>query len=431
MTDLPLSNTPAARKARERRLRRGVETEMEARRFTQRISLQSLIMTPLIETLAEMGGSARPKDVYDQVADRIGVDPVIRKDVRQCQGQRYKYFDQQVRWARQSAVGEGLIAGERGIWRLTEKAYNRLEKQQTGTAVLIYSTNDGAAFWARAEDASEFVDNGSVKLLLTSPPYPVVDREYGRMSVPEWLEWMHHLTGIWKNLISDDGTIIVNTMDVFVPGTPMLSPYIERFILGAIDGHGLNLAGRMFWHSPTKLGSLEWSSKRRVHPKNTLEHIILLSKSTTPAWNIDRMERGEYAKRQVSKRGKGIRPSGLDINEDAFSHGDGPLPSTLIVSGGASGNDLYSKRCRDEGVPAHPARYPATLPRQLILMTTEPGDLCYDPMAGSNTTGQVASELGRRFISSEIMPGYAMSSAFRFDHRQDFLWHTDPKALAA
>ncbi|MFC3638380.1 DNA methyltransferase [Camelimonas fluminis] len=34
-------------------------------------------------------------------------------------------------------------------------------------------------------------------------------------------------------------------------------------------------------------------------------------------------------------------------------------------------------------------------------MTTLKGQTVYDPMAGSNTTGQVALEMDRRFIASE------------------------------
>ncbi|WP_431197458.1 DNA methyltransferase [Streptococcus pneumoniae] len=49
--------------------------------------------------------------------------------------------------------------------------------------------------------------------------------------------------------------------------------------------------------------------------------------------------------------------------------------------------------------------------------------MCYDPMAGSNTTGKVASELGRRFISSDVMLSYVNSSKFRFDGRPDFQDH--------
>jgi DNA modification methylase len=168
--------------------------------------------------------------------------------------------------------------------------------------VLIYSTDDGIALWAHAEDAAEFIEPGSVKLVLTSPPYPVVSRAYGRFTVPEWLHWMRRLAEIWKGLITEDGTIAINLMDVFVGGAPTLSPYIERFMLSAIDDVGLQLAGRMMWHSTNKLGHIEWAAKRRVVPKNTLEHLLLFSRSDRPAWNADRMERKALDPAKARKR---------------------------------------------------------------------------------------------------------------------------------
>jgi site-specific DNA-methyltransferase (cytosine-N4-specific) len=37
-----------------------------------------------------------------------------------------------------------------------------------------------------------------------------------------------------------------------------------------------------------------------------------------------------------------------------------------------------------------------------------------DPFAGSNTTGQVAEGLGRRWVSIEILPEYVEASRLRF-----------------
>ena len=41
-------------------------------------------------------------------------------------------------------------------------------------------------------------------------------------------------------------------------------------------------------------------------------------------------------------------------------------------------------------------------------------DIVLDPFAGSNTTGRVAEDLGRRWISIEIEPAYLRASAVRF-----------------
>lgn len=421
MTDL--SSTPDAVRARKARIDRGLSTEAAARAFSRKISLQSAIQLPLLDAIEANGGSGRPKELYDAVAETLSIDQSARGEVRQCaDGQTLNVFQQQVRWARQTAVAEGLIAGERGIWELTDAGYAQLGKIRRGKAVMIYRTSDGIALWAHAEDAASHIEEGSVKLVMTSPPYPVVKRDYGRFTVPEWLAWMHHLTGLWKQLIAEDGTIAVNLMDIFVPGAPAFSPYIERFTLAAIDDHGLHLAGRHHWHSPTKLGNINWTAKALHQPKNTMETVLLLSKNPVPDWDISRMDRQEYASAPRKRKAGAVRrPSGYDINEAAFAQSDaGPLPGNLVIAPGAGGNDAYSRRCRAAGVPAHPARYPEALPRQIIQLATAPGDVVYDPMAGSNTTGKVASELGRRFISSDPMLDYVRGSAFRFDQRPDF-----------
>jgi hypothetical protein len=245
------------------------------------------------------------------------------------------------------------------------------------------------------------------------------------MDVPEWLRWMSGLVGLWKTLISHDGTIAINLMDTFVQGTPCISPYVERFTLDAIDTHGLMLAGRMPWHSPTKLGSIEWSAKRKVRPKNTMEHILLFSKTPHPSWDIRRMPQQSRVGRTPSaitndsRRTREQRPSGYDINSKAFQ-GETSLPQNLIIAGGASGADHYSRRIRAAGLPAHPARFPTEIPRRIIMMTSNVGDTVYDPMAGSGVTSRVASDLGRRFLSSEAMLAYVQGSALRFDHETSY-----------
>ncbi|WP_256326343.1 DNA methyltransferase [Sphingomonas sp. NFR15] len=54
------------------------------------------------------------------------------------------------------------------------------------------------------------------------------------------------------------------------------------------------------------------------------------------------------------------------------------------------------------------------MPEFFIKMLTEPGDLVVDIFAGSNTTGQVAESLGRRWKGFEVSREYLAASAFRF-----------------
>lgn len=394
------------------------------KKIRRHIPGQAMLQLPLLDAIADAGGRLRPGEAYERIAERLGISENAQNlNQTYADGKTYNVYHQQVRWTRQTAVAQQFIATDtRGIWALTDKGYGALGKAKSGTIALIYSLDDGIALWASAETAATVIEPGIVKLILCSPPYPAKTRSYGRMEVPEWLDWMSKLTALWKDLIADDGTIAVNLMDTFIPGTPALDPYIERFTLDAIDTHGLCLADRMIWHAPNKLANIQWTLKTRERPRNTLEHILLFSKTPMPDWNIDRVEVSPPNRnRKVDSRTTpSTRPSGYLIDPARFSNTSRPVPDNLIKAGPAPGNDRYSRRCRESGTIPHPARFPESLPKRIIGLTTRPLDICYDPMAGSNTTGKVALDMGRRFIASEAMLDYVRSSAFRFDHRPDF-----------
>jgi site-specific DNA-methyltransferase (adenine-specific) len=66
----------------------------------------------------------------------------------------------------------------------------------------------------------------------------------------------------------------------------------------------------------------------------------------------------------------------------------------------------------DKGNP-HPAPFPQKLVENCMLLTTEEGDLVFDPFLGSGTTAVVSKKHNRNFIGSEIDPGYIAISEER------------------
>jgi len=54
----------------------------------------------------------------------------------------------------------------------------------------------------------------------------------------------------------------------------------------------------------------------------------------------------------------------------------------------------------------HPAPFPESLARDHILSWSKSGDLVFDPMLGSGTTGKMAVLTGRNFIGVELDEGY-------------------------
>jgi len=69
---------------------------------------------------------------------------------------------------------------------------------------------------------------------------------------------------------------------------------------------------------------------------------------------------------------------------------------------------------RAGGGKLHSTQKPEELLRRVILTTTKEGDLVLDPVAGTGTTGYVASTLKRDFVMMEINPKYVAGIEERF-----------------
>lgn len=65
----------------------------------------------------------------------------------------------------------------------------------------------------------------------------------------------------------------------------------------------------------------------------------------------------------------------------------------------------------------HKAQKPEKVYEPLIMMTTKPGDLVFDPMCGSGTTGAVCRKLGRNAVLSDIEPIYLDMARARAESR--------------
>jgi restriction system protein len=74
---------------------------------------------PVLDALRALGGSARPSEVCDWIADRLGVTDEDRDKQNPSGGSQ---FDNDVAWVRLYFVRTGYLdSSRRGVWSLTEK----------------------------------------------------------------------------------------------------------------------------------------------------------------------------------------------------------------------------------------------------------------------------------------------------------------------
>ena len=99
-------------------------------------------------------------------------------------------------------------------------------------------------------------------------------------------------------------------------------------------------------------------------------------------------------------------PSGHEISNKFSIDNGAAIPPNLIAVPNTESNSRYLRYCNENGIQAHPARFPAVLPECFIRMTTDPGDVVLDPFGGSCVTGEVAERLERKWICVEIVEAY-------------------------
>lgn len=373
------------------------------------IPSQQQMLLPLLLTLSERGPS-RSRDLYEPIAERTKVDAESRQATTDIGGRDFNLFERAARWTQQRAKFMGYVRkDDQNIWSLTEAGKNTIGNIRPGAIVTVYESDEGIALWAEAEAAVQVIQDHSVNLLITSPPYPLLKKKVyaGQHPEAEHVQWLADFFALARRKLVPDGSIMINLGPVWTQGAPTMSLYAERLLLKLCDEIGLFLNQRLFWHNPSKMPSpAEWVTVRRVRLTPSVEDVFWLSTSPHPKANNRNVLRpySESMKRRLAVGGENAcqRPSGHVLTEGAFATDNGgSIAHSLMSFANTRSNDAYQRYCRDNGLPAHPARFPEELAEFLIKLTTDQADTVYDPFGGSQTTAAVAQRLGRRWITSE------------------------------
>ena len=292
----------------------------------------------------------------------------------------------------------------------------------------LYHTRYGRAVVARSEDYLPQLEAESVDLVVTSPPFALLrQKSYGNLEQSEYIDWLVSFGPLVRRALKDTGSFVLDLGGAYQRGVPVRSLYNFRVLLRLCDECGFHLAEEFFWHNPSKLPSpIEWVNKRKIRAKDSVNTIWWLSKTEHPKANVgnvlapysDRMKPLLKDADKFYKPKK--RPSGHDISRGFAKDNGGAIPPNLLQFPNTESNSLYIRLCRTIGIKPHPARFPRAIPEFFIKFLTGPGDLVVDIFAGSNTTGEAAEALERRWMALECDPEYVTASAFRFmDDWQD------------
>lgn len=285
-----------------------------------------------------------------------------------------------------------------------------------------YNTNSGAAFVGDSRELLRQLDDDSLNLVMTSPPFALQrKKEYGNKDQHEYVDWLAEFGELVFQKLAPDGSFVIDIGGAYQKGVPVRSLYPFRVLLKFVDEIGFHLAEEFYWHNPSKLPSpIEWVNKRKIRTKDSVNTVWWFSKTPWPKANVSNVlaPYSDRMKKLIEDPDKfykpKVRPSGHDIGKGFAKDNGGAIPPNLLSFPNTESNGRYMAGCKTVGEKGHPARFPAKLPEFFIKFLTEPGDTVLDIFAGSNTAGEVAERLDRKWLSFEERRDYVAASAFRF-----------------
>jgi site-specific DNA-methyltransferase (adenine-specific) len=230
--------------------------------------------------------------------------------------------------------------------------------------------------------------------VVTSPPYWSL-RDYGiagqvglEDSVDDFIDALADVFEDVRRVLRADGTLWLNIGDSYTSGgrtwrapdrknparamsvrPPTPAGLKSKDLIGvpwrlafALQERGWYLRSDIIWNKPNCQPESVIDRPTRSH-----EYLFLFSKSATYTYDITAV---------TGPNGRRLRTV-WDVKTQAFAQASG-----------------------------HFATFPPDLVEPCVLTATGPGDLVFDPFAGSGTTCLVAGGLGRRFVGIELNPGY-------------------------
>ncbi len=224
------------------------------------------------------------------------------------------------------------------------------------------------------------IPDGSVKLVVTSPPYNLGKEYETKLHLDEYLREQKRVIEESVRVLDDTGSICwqvgnyVNNGEI-IPLDIVLYPIFASL--------GLHLRNRIVWHFGHGLHASKRFSGR-------YEVILWFTKSDKYTFDFDEIRIPQ--KYPQKKHFKGPKKGELSGNPL------GKNPTDIW--------DIPNVKANHVEKTIHPCQFPVELIERLVLSMTKEGDWVLDPFLGVGSTAIAALVHNRKAIGAEIMPEY-------------------------
>lgn len=237
-----------------------------------------------------------------------------------------------------------------------------------------------------------FLPNSFIDLLIIDPPYNM-NKTFGatkfrESSIEKYSEW---LDSLMRNL----NRTLKNTASVYVCGDWKSSTSIHLVL-----SKYFKIRNRITWEREKGRGA-------KSNWKSNSEDIWFCTKSDDYYFDVESVK----LKRKVMapyRNEEGEPKDWKETNDGQFRL---TFPSNLW-------NDISIPFWSMSENTEHPTQKPEKLVAKLILASSKPKDLVFDPFLGSGTTSVVAKKLGRRYVGVEVDKKFACIAEKRIEIAQ-------------
>ena len=249
------------------------------------------------------------------------------------------------------------------------------------------------------------LNNNSVDLVITSPPYADIINYGKNISIKkpnEYVDWLLPLFNEIHRVLKPSGSFILNINDNCKNG--YRNPFIYELIYRSQKETKMKFYDTYIWHK--KNGIPNGSQKRFRNTTEFIFHFVKDQKDLKFYMENVLKEPTEGSKLRsnyewsVSTHGKII--GGQRIKNKGADY------STILEKGARPDNVFRfstAGAARDNTIK-HPAPFHKQLPTYFINLLTDEGDLVLDVFAGIGTTGLACEELNRQFLGYELNSEY-------------------------
>jgi DNA modification methylase len=245
------------------------------------------------------------------------------------------------------------------------------------------------------------IEAGSVDAIITDPPYPEIDRSYGRLTEAEWHVLMRGVVAESRRILKPTGSaVFILQPNYETPGK--VRPWLYDF--QAWLCREWNIVQDAFWWNFAALTTQ--GCQRRYG---------LMRQSVKPcvwAGNPDCFRDQPAVFWEESERNLAKRLAGrFENRRERLNSGKSHNPHTIAMTAGERGGVVPFNLLPISGgcVPneaSHSAATPPPLMDWWVRYISPPGGVVCDPFVGSGTTGLAALQRGRKFVGIERDAAY-------------------------